>query len=324
MLQETYAHPSLNGIVSREGNTVCFDCGTENPKWASINIGIILCLKCAGIHRGFGLQISTIRSLQVDSWTEKQVKYLSQGGNDRFKNFLSEYKIDPSSSNELKYKSKATEYYRNLLRNEVEKFFDEKFVGNDIPKPDLDTGIQILEIKQNDKEINNKFYIGSDNQKQKQSDNSFFSNVGSFFKETFDTVSKNMNEINFSEKIVNAGNAMIDFAKNSGEFIVNKTKEAVNSETMQNIKKGAESGFNTIVEKSKILLNIDQHEINPNSQQNPGIDAYNNSVNLANNQLNPNNSLRNNINMNNNIINEYKNNINQKAEDAQKNNIDNE
>ena len=324
MLQETYAHPSLNEIVSREGNTVCFDCGTENPKWASINIGIILCLKCAGIHRGFGLQISTIRSLQVDSWTEKQVKYLSQGGNDRFKNFLSEYKIDPSSSNELKYKSKATEYYRNLLRNEVEKFFDEKFVGNDIPKPDLDTGIQILEIKQNDKEINNKFYIGSDNQKQKQSDNSFFSNVGSFFKETFDTVSKNMNEINFSEKIVNAGNAMIDFAKNSGEFIVNKTKEAVNSETMQNIKKGAESGFNTIVEKSKILLNIDQHEINPNSQQNPGIDAYNNSVNLANNQLNPNNSLRNNINMNNNIINEYKNNINQKAEDAQKNNIDNE
>ena len=324
MLEETYAHPSLNEIVSREGNTVCFDCGAENPKWASINIGILLCLKCAGIHRGFGLQISTIRSLQVDSWTEKQVKYLSQGGNVRFKNFLSEYKIEPSSSNELKYKSKATEYYRNLLRNEVEKFFDEKFEGNDIPKPDLDAGIQIIEIKQNDKEINNKFYIGSENQKQKQSDNSFFSSVGTFFKDTFDTVSKNINEINFSEKIVNAGNAMIDFAKNSGEFIVNKTKEAVNSETVQNIKKGAESGFNTIVEKSKILLNIDQHEINPNSQQNPGIDAFNNSVNLANNQLNPNNSLGNNINMNNHIINEYKNNINQKAEDSQKNNIDNE
>ena len=324
MLQDTYAHPSLNEIVSREGNTVCFDCGTENPKWASINNGILLCLKCAGIHRGFGLQISTIRSLQVDSWTEKQVKYLSQGGNDRFKNFLSEYKIEPSSSIELKYKSKATEYYRNLLRNEVEKIFDEKFEGNNMPKPDLETGIQILEIKQNDKEINNKFYIGSGNQKQKQSDNSFFSNVGTFFKDTFDTVSKNINEINFSEKIVNAGNAMIDFAKNSGEFIVNKTKEAVNSETMQNIKKGAESGFNTIVEKSKILLNIDQHEINPNSQQNPGIDAYNNSVNLANNQLNPNNVLGNNLNMNNQIINEYKSNINQKAEEAQKYNIDNE
>ena len=170
MLGEIYAHPGLNEIVSREGNTICFDCSSENPKWALINNGILLCLKCAGVHRGFCLQISTIRSLQVDSWSEKQVKYLSQGGNKRFKYFLSEYNIEPSSSIELKYKSKASEYYRNILRNEVEKLFDEKFIGNDIPKPDLATGIQILETKQNDKEINNQFYIGSDNQKQKQSD----------------------------------------------------------------------------------------------------------------------------------------------------------
>jgi hypothetical protein len=321
MLEETYAHPALNEIVSLEGNTLCFDCGTENPKWASINNGILLCLKCAGIHRGFGLQISTIRSLQVDSWTEKQVKYLSQGGNLRFKNFLAEYKIEPSSSIELKYKSKATEYYRNLLRNEVEKIFDDKFVGNNLPKPDLDTGIQIIEIKQNDKEINNQFYIGSDNQKQKQEDNSFFGSFGSFFKEAVDTVSKNLNEVKFSETIINAGNAMIDFAKNGGEYIINKTKEAVNSETMQNIKKGAESGFNTIVEKSKILLNIDQQEINPNSQQNPGIDAYYNSINLANNQLNPNNVYGKNMN---NVINNNNENINLKAEEAKKENIDNE
>ena len=321
MLEETYAHPALNEIISREGNTLCFDCGTENPKWASINNGILLCLKCAGIHRGFGLQISTIRSLQVDSWTEKQVKYLSQGGNLRFKNFLAEYKIEASSSIELKYKSKATEYYRNLLRNEVEKIFDEKFVGNNLPKPDLDTGIQIIEIKQNDKEINNQFYIGSDNQKQKQEDNSFFGSFGSFFKEAVDTVSKNLNEVKFSETIINAGNAMIDFAKNGGEYIINKTKEAVNSETMQNIKKGAESGFNTIVEKSKILLNIDQQEINPNSQQNPGIDAYYNSINLANNQLNPNNIYGKNMN---NLINNSNDNINLKAEKAKKEDIDND
>jgi hypothetical protein len=259
--------------------------------------------------------------LQVDSWTEKQVKYLSQGGNLRFKNFLAEYKIEPSSSIELKYKSKATEYYRNLLRNEVEKIFDDKFVGNNLPKPDLDTGIQIIEIKQNDKEINNQFYIGSDNQKQKQEDNSFFGSFGSFFKEAVDTVSKNLNEVKFSETIINAGNAMIDFAKNGGEYIINKTKEAVNSETMQNIKKGAESGFNTIVEKSKILLNIDQQEINPNSQQNPGIDAYYNSINLANNQLNPNNVYGKNMN---NVINNNNKNINLKAEEAKKENIDNE
>ena len=34
MLEETYAHPDINEIISREGNTTCFDCGEENP-WAS-------------------------------------------------------------------------------------------------------------------------------------------------------------------------------------------------------------------------------------------------------------------------------------------------
>ena len=323
MLDETYAHPELNEIVSRNGNAHCFDCNSENPKWASINNGILLCLKCAGIHRGFGLQISKIRSLQVDSWDEKQVKYLSQGGNLRFKTFLSEYNIEPSSSVELKYKSKAAEYYRNILYNEVEKIFDEKFVTNDMPKPDLNTGVQIIEIKQNDREINNQFYIGSNNQRLKQNDNSLFGSITNFFKDTVDTISKNLNEIHFSETVINAGNTMIDYAKSGGEFLVNKTNEALNSETMQNIKKGAENGFNTLIEKSKILLNIDQHEINPNSQQNPGIDAYNNSVNLANNQLNPNNSFGNNMQMSN-IVNQNQVNINRKAEEDKKDNIDNE
>ena len=340
MLEETYAHPDLNEILSREGNTTCFDCGKENPKWASLNNGIILCLKCAGIHRSFGLQISVIRSVQVDSWTEKQVKYLSLGGNNKFKEFLSEYKIEQSSSFELKYKSKAAAYYRNNLKNEVEKAFDDKYQINEIEKPNLETGIEIIEIKQNDKEIDNNYYIGSDNQNQKQNDNSFFGAVGSFFKDfssyakdAVNIVSKNITEVKIADTVIGAGNAMLDFAKASGEFIVNKTKEAANSEIVQNITKGAESGFNSIVEQSKILLNLDQQEINPNSQQNPGIDAYNNKINLANNQLNPTNSIENNINANNdnkNINNENKKeenskNINMIAEEEKKqNNIDDE
>ncbi len=327
MLDETYAHPDLNEILSREGNTTCFDCGKENPKWASLNNGIILCLKCAGIHRSFGLQISIIRSVQVDSWTEKQVKYLSLGGNNIFKTFLSEYKIDPTSSFELKYKSKAAEYYRCTLKNQVEKIFDEKYKPIEMEKPNLETGVEIIEIKQNDKEIDNNSYIGSDNQNQKQNDDSFFGAMGAFFKDfssyakdAYDTVSKNINEVKFADTVIGAGNAMLDFAKSSGEFIVNKTKEAANSDIVKNITKGAESGFNSIVEKSKILLNLDQQEINPNSQQNPGIDAYNNKINLANNQLNPTNSIENSENINENSHLENIKNINIMAEDSKNEN----
>ena len=335
MLEDTYSHPDLHEILSKEGNTTCFDCGEENPKWASLNNGIIVCLKCAGIHRSFGLQISTIRSVQVDSWTEKQIKFLSQGGNNRFKNFLLEYKIEQKSSVDLKYKSKASEYYRCMLKNEVEKIFDDKYTPMEMEKPDLEKGLEIIEIKQNDKEINNNFYIGSDSTNQRQNENSFFGFVGTFLKdfssyakEAVDTMGKNLNEINITDTVINTGNAMIGLAKNTGEFLVNKTKEAANSDIVQNFTKNAQSGFNTIVEKSKILLNLDEQEINPNSQQNPGIDVYNNSINLANNQLNPNNIIPNNNNLNNlerpkkeeedkqDIIN-----INMKAEEIKNNNI---
>ena len=40
-----------------------------------MNNGVFLCLKCAGIHRGFGMSVSLIRSLQEDTWTEKQLLY---------------------------------------------------------------------------------------------------------------------------------------------------------------------------------------------------------------------------------------------------------
>ena len=331
MLEEIYAHPDLNEILSREGNTTCFDCGKENPKWAQLNNGIILCLKCAGIHRSFGLQISVIRSVQVDSWTEKQVKYLSLGGNNKFKEFLSEYKIEPTSSFDLKYKSKAAEYYRNNLKNEVEKAFDEKYTPIEIEKPDIETGVQLIEIKHNNTEINNNYIIGSDNQNQKQNDNSFLGAMGTFFKDftnyakdAVDNVSKNFNEVKIADTVIYAGNAMLDFAKTGGEFIVNKSKEAYNSELVQNFAKGAESGFNTIVEQSKILLNLDQQEINPNSQQNPGIDAYNNSINLANNQLNPTNSIEKSINESNSNENPpIVNNVNMNVEEIKKQNEEN-
>ena len=94
---EQYADPSIQEILSIEGNNQCFDCGADNPKWASMNNGIFLCLKCAGVHRSFGLQISIIRSLQIDTWTSKQILFLSKGGNNKFKEFLSEYKIVHSS-----------------------------------------------------------------------------------------------------------------------------------------------------------------------------------------------------------------------------------
>jgi len=68
---EKYSHPTIEKLMKISENKLCFDCKGVSPKWASVNNGIFLCLKCAGIHRGFGVNISFVRSLTMDNWYKK-------------------------------------------------------------------------------------------------------------------------------------------------------------------------------------------------------------------------------------------------------------
>ena len=43
------------------GNRECADCTASDPDWAAINHGILICIKCSGIHRGLGVDISKVR-----------------------------------------------------------------------------------------------------------------------------------------------------------------------------------------------------------------------------------------------------------------------
>lgn len=53
------------------------------PRWASWNLGVFLCIRCAGIHRNLGVHISKVKSVNLDSWTPEQVVSLQQMGNSR-------------------------------------------------------------------------------------------------------------------------------------------------------------------------------------------------------------------------------------------------
>jgi hypothetical protein len=46
---------------STPANSVCCDCGTKGPRWASTNLGALLCIRCGGIHRALGTHITKVR-----------------------------------------------------------------------------------------------------------------------------------------------------------------------------------------------------------------------------------------------------------------------
>ncbi|KAK3518719.1 hypothetical protein QTP70_008908 [Hemibagrus guttatus] len=75
------AESVLQRVQCVPGNDMCCDCGQADPRWASINLGILLCIECSGIHRSLGVHCSKVRSLTLDSWEPELLKLMCELGN---------------------------------------------------------------------------------------------------------------------------------------------------------------------------------------------------------------------------------------------------
>lgn len=68
-----------------ENSNRCGECGSTYPTWASCNLGIFLCGRCASVHRKLGRDISQVKSLSLDKWGDSDVSKLERMGNRRAK-----------------------------------------------------------------------------------------------------------------------------------------------------------------------------------------------------------------------------------------------
>uniref|UniRef100_A0A3Q1BTQ2 Arf-GAP domain-containing protein n=1 Tax=Amphiprion ocellaris TaxID=80972 RepID=A0A3Q1BTQ2_AMPOC len=75
----------LNSLLALEENKYCADCESKGPRWASWNLGIFICIRCAGIHRNLGVHISKVKSVNLDQWTQEQVQCVQEMGNAKAK-----------------------------------------------------------------------------------------------------------------------------------------------------------------------------------------------------------------------------------------------
>jgi len=85
---------TLRELLKRPENKYCADCKRNDPRWASWNLGVFLCIRCSGIHRSMGTHISKVKSVDLDSWTPDQMASVQKWGN-RLANLYWEAHLKP-------------------------------------------------------------------------------------------------------------------------------------------------------------------------------------------------------------------------------------
>lgn len=95
-------------VENLPGNDHCCDCGSKNDvTWISLNLGVLVCIQCSGIHRDLGVHHSRIQSLTLDNITTANLLIARAMGNNQLNDVMEAtigtIKLDPDSSMDERY-----------------------------------------------------------------------------------------------------------------------------------------------------------------------------------------------------------------------------
>ncbi|XP_066288027.1 arf-GAP with Rho-GAP domain, ANK repeat and PH domain-containing protein 1-like isoform X3 [Branchiostoma lanceolatum] len=113
----------LHQVWEIPSNKYCADCGSPDPDWATVNLGVVVCKQCSGIHREIGTPICKHRSLKMDLrvWTEHLVMLLKEIANHNANHYL-QYNLPES---ERIMKDSPMELRREFILN---KYRNRKYI----------------------------------------------------------------------------------------------------------------------------------------------------------------------------------------------------
>ena len=279
-----FPNPEINQIMSIDSNQHCIDCSAPNPQFTSINNAVFLCEKCANAHKALGANISLVKSLTNDQFTQDEVSLLRIGGNFRFNTLINEYGITNEQNKEFKYHLSIADYYRKLLVAELNKVNNptefEQLQNN---KPSVEEGLKILEsvtVESINQAKQNQNQNKEENKEQKEEQNElskdaselfgkitgFFSSVGNALNNVVhqygidQKVSEIKNSVNqgvktFGENhpsIQNAASTAMDGITTAGNYVSETASKIANSEPVKNIQQKVNETYEGVVNSETV------------------------------------------------------------------------
>ncbi|XP_031686239.1 ARF GTPase-activating protein GIT2 isoform X14 [Oncorhynchus kisutch] len=81
---------------------VCADCSVPEPRWASVNRGVLICDECCGVHRSLGRHSSQVRHLTHTPWAPTQLQMVQTLYNNGANSIWEHCLLDPMMSGKRK------------------------------------------------------------------------------------------------------------------------------------------------------------------------------------------------------------------------------
>ena len=291
----------MKKYLSRPENQLCADCKRPSPTWASLNIGVFVCIKCSGCHREIGVHITKIKSVELDLWPSKSLtdfaKINNEIANAYWEYDLRNFDFQNIRDNEIRLIEFIRDKYefKRWAKPNVPDPMSLVISGRDLVKEFMTEGEAVKLYEKSQKPDNEKRMRHFNVKKNVKSGRSF--GIVDKNENTNNNIKNNTSNNNINNNTINNNN--INSNNNNQNQNINQNQE---NNQNQNKKKG----FDFIKRKNNPTQNNNDSNINTNNNTNNidllgfGNDDLNiNEQNNLNGDQNTNNINENNTGINN-------------------------